>query len=132
MIPRRTLISAGCASLLLASVVSLSATIGVAPAAASQPATYVATSGVNSSSCGSMHQPCQTISYALGLTPAGGTIEVAPGTYNEQLVINRPVSIINCACCDSSLPRFHVSNRRSCSGSVVMRSLIASRMASAP
>ena len=94
MIPRRTLISAGCASLLLASVVSLSATIGVAPAAASPPATYVATSGVNSPSCGSMHQPCQTISYALGLTQAGGTIEVAPGTYNEQLVISRPVSII--------------------------------------
>jgi parallel beta-helix repeat protein len=37
--------------------------------------------------------PCATISYALTKAPSGATIKVAAGTYPEQLVISKNVSI---------------------------------------
>jgi len=66
------------------------------PASATGPVTtYVATTGSNTSnSCTSAATPCQTISYALTKTPAGGTVSVAAGTYAEQVTITKNVSII--------------------------------------
>ena len=66
------------------------------PASASSPSTtYVATTGNNTSnSCTSASTPCQTISYALTKTPAGGTVSVAAGTYAEQVTITKNVSIV--------------------------------------
>ena len=38
--------------------------------------------------------PCATIGYALDQAASGATIKVAAGTYPEQLVINKSVSIV--------------------------------------
>jgi parallel beta-helix repeat protein len=38
--------------------------------------------------------PCATIGYALGQAPSGATIKVAAGTYPEQLVISKNISIV--------------------------------------
>jgi len=43
-----------------------------------------------------------------------------------------PVSMLNCACADSSLPRSQVMDRRSWSGSVVIVAASAFFMVSAP
>ncbi len=49
---------------------------------------YVSTSGSNSTGCGSSASPCKTISYAVGqFAGPGVTINVASGTYNEQVAI---------------------------------------------
>jgi len=51
---------------------------------------YVSTSGTNSAGCGSSGSPCKTISYAVGQFAGPGiTINVASGTYNEQVSINK-------------------------------------------
>src|ERR1700690_2741697 len=70
------------------------AAIGAAPAFASLPSVSVATTGTDAPACGSPASPCKTISYALGLAASGATVHVAAGTYNEQLVISHPVSIV--------------------------------------
>jgi hypothetical protein len=70
------------------------AAIGAAPAFASLPSVSVATTGTDAPTCGSPASPCKTISYALGLAASGATVHVAAGTYNEQLVISHPVSIV--------------------------------------
>jgi parallel beta-helix repeat protein len=66
----------------------------VAPAGAAPSTTYVATTGTNGAGCGTSFHPCQTITYALGITANGGSVNVAPGTYHEQVVISHPVSIV--------------------------------------
>jgi len=74
--------------------VSLGLMVGVAPAGASPPSTYVAPTGSDTATCGSASAPCHTISWALTRTPSGGTIRVAAGTYAEQLVISQNVTIV--------------------------------------
>jgi len=86
-------------ALLLASgSLSLGVVVSAIPAEAttSPPITYVGTSGTNVPGCGSAQgaQACQTITYGLSVTPAGGTIDVGPGTYNEQVSITQNVTII--------------------------------------
>jgi hypothetical protein len=70
------------------------AAIGAAPAFASLSSVSVATTGTDAPACGSPASPCKTISYALGIAASGATVHVAAGTYNEQVVISHPVSIV--------------------------------------
>ena len=51
------------------------------------PQYYVSTSG-NDSNNGSASAPWRTISYATTRVSAGATVHVAPGTYNEDVIIN--------------------------------------------
>lgn len=67
-----------CVGLLLASNV-FAQTLNVAP------------SGSNAGNC--QPGPCQTITYALTQAPAGATINIAAGTYNEAVRINQSVTL---------------------------------------
>jgi parallel beta-helix repeat protein len=92
---RRVLATVAITTLSIAAV-SLGAMIGAASAGADPHSadTYVAPGGTDlSNNCTSFHNPCQTISYALTQTPAGRTINVAAGTYDENLAIGRDVTI---------------------------------------
>ncbi|MGL4233335.1 MAG: hypothetical protein ACRCWJ_18350, partial [Casimicrobium sp.] len=53
---------------------------------------YVAPSGSNAGNCQTVGTPCQTIAYALTQAAASGdTINIAAGTYAEELTINKSV-----------------------------------------
>ena len=51
-------------------------------------------SGHDTGTCYSLAAACATISYALTQAGAGATINVAAGTYREQLMITRSVKIV--------------------------------------
>ncbi|HVC71081.1 MAG TPA: NosD domain-containing protein [Acidimicrobiales bacterium] len=59
------------------------------------PTLYVGTSGTNvANNCQNSLNPCQTISFALSQASIGATIKVQAGTYNEQVKITQPVTIM--------------------------------------
>ena len=65
---------------------------GVAGASSGGPTLKVATTGMDKGSC-KVHA-CQTIAYAVSVAPDGATIDVAAGTYAEQLkILNRILTI---------------------------------------
>ncbi len=68
----------------------------VAPAVAGAQGGKLFVNGSTGSDVGTCGKatPCATISYALTQAPSGATIKVAAGTYPEQLVISKNVSII--------------------------------------
>jgi filamentous hemagglutinin len=57
-------------------------------------ALYVSTSGTDTGTCTTASAPCATIGYALSQAPANATIEVAAGTYAEQVVVSKNVTIV--------------------------------------
>ncbi len=57
---------------------------------------YVNTAGTDAGAC-TFADPCATITHALSLAVNGSKIHVASGTYDEQLVINKSVSIVGSA-----------------------------------
>ncbi|HXW33540.1 MAG TPA: NosD domain-containing protein [Acidimicrobiales bacterium] len=64
-------------------------------AGASPVTLYVATGGSNTNNnCQVANVPCQTIGYALSIAPSGATVDVQAGVYNEQLTINKAVTIV--------------------------------------
>jgi hypothetical protein len=73
---------------------SLALVSSVASASASRHL-WVSTSGTNTANnCHSEVNPCQTITWAQAVAATGDTFNVAAGTYNEQLQITRPVTIL--------------------------------------
>lgn len=55
---------------------------------------YVATTGVNAGNCQTSGSPCLTVTYALSQAAASGdSINVAAGTYTEELTLNKSVVI---------------------------------------
>ena len=55
---------------------------------------YVATTGVDTPSCLVQASPCKTITYAISQSnPIGDTINVAAGTYTEQVIINKALTL---------------------------------------
>lgn len=64
------------------------ASVAVAASTYSGPVYYVATTGSDSGS-GSATAPWRTIQHAMNTVPAGATVQVAGGTYNELVTITR-------------------------------------------
>ncbi len=77
----------------LASVAVL-ATQDVASATGSGGTLYVANTGTDAGTCRLSTHPCATIAYALTQVTTDSTIDVGPGSYPQQLVINTSVSIV--------------------------------------
>ncbi len=74
--------------------VAAAAFSGLAAALASAAQLYVAPGGADSGTCQVMATPCQTIAYALSqAAPSGDTINIAAGTYVEQLSITKSVTL---------------------------------------
>jgi hypothetical protein len=64
--------------------------VAAVPAATTR---YVEPSGTDSGDCSDPGSPCQTIQYAVGKAVAGDTIDVAAGTYNENVTIDRSLTL---------------------------------------
>ena len=60
---------------------------GLAPVASARAAAvfYVSTTGTDGPACGSIDHPCNTIQYAIDISSAGDTINVAAGTYSTNV-----------------------------------------------
>lgn len=55
-------------------------------------ALYVSPRGSNNHSC-TRSKPCRTIGHAVALSRAGDVIEIAPGTYSEEVVLTKRLTI---------------------------------------
>jgi hypothetical protein len=55
---------------------------------------YVSTEGTDSDSCGASDDACATISRGVDNAEAGGTVEVAGGTYDEQVVVPKELALV--------------------------------------
>ncbi|TVR76056.1 MAG: T9SS C-terminal target domain-containing protein [Saprospirales bacterium] len=60
----------------------------------SQTNRYVEISGVDSGECDDPNHPCLTIQYAIGQANGGDLIYVSSGVYNENVSINKPLTLI--------------------------------------
>ena len=70
----------------------LAAAVPVGAAAATVPTLYVATGGSDTAAC-TQQAPCATIGHAVQEASAGATIVVGSGTYAEEVVITKPVTL---------------------------------------
>jgi len=55
---------------------------------------YVAKSGTDSGDCSSISSPCLTVGYAIGQSSGGDTIHIGAGTYLENLLIDKELTLI--------------------------------------
>ncbi|MGH9123079.1 MAG: hypothetical protein ACRDYC_14240, partial [Acidimicrobiales bacterium] len=60
-------------------------------ASAATPVLTVSTHGTDAGNC--QAAACQTIGYAVSQAPAGAVVNVGPGTYAEQISINKPLTL---------------------------------------
>ncbi len=78
-------------------VVGATATVLLAAPASATPGCgsncYVAPGG-NDANNGTVGSPFATIQYAVNNVSSGGTVNVAAGTYTEQVVISQPVTVV--------------------------------------
>jgi nitrous oxidase accessory protein NosD len=80
---------------LIGVVVTMAASVLVAPvAAASPPGLYVAKTHSSDANPCSSSQPCLTISHAVSVAMAGATIHVDEGMYAEQVSITQRLTLI--------------------------------------
>jgi len=78
---------------LTACILLASLFIGMAPVATAGGPWYVKPDGNDSNDCLSWDTACQTIQAAVNKASAGDTIYVAAGTYQEQVVINKNLTL---------------------------------------
>ena len=58
--------------------------------ASAQTQRYVSANGTDSGNCGSSGSPCATINYAVSQAASGNVINIAAGTYTEEITVNKP------------------------------------------
>ena len=80
-------------------VVALSAAtlIGATAAGASSAVFVASPKGTDSSTCGAIFQPCRTIGQAVTNAPVGAKIIAHPGTYPEQVVVTKQLTLVGLA-----------------------------------
>ena len=54
---------------------------------------HVAVSGYDSATCGDRHHPCRTVTQGVDRAGSGGTVEVGPGVYHEQVVVPKELEL---------------------------------------
>jgi nitrous oxidase accessory protein NosD len=54
---------------------------------------HVSADGTDSASCGDSNDPCRTIAHAVALAQPGGSLDVGPGTYHEQVVVSKRLDL---------------------------------------
>jgi len=74
----------------LAAAITVPAT---SAAAAGGTTWYVSPHGHDGASCGRHSHPCRTIDAAIGRAHAGDTVWVEDGTYHEQVVVTKPLTL---------------------------------------
>lgn|SRR5574337_201855 len=77
----------------LASLCVMAAVLFIVEAAHAANNLYVAPGGNDTNSCLSPGVPCLTINGAIGKASSGDTVAVGPGTYIENVVINKPLTL---------------------------------------
>ena len=70
---------------------------------ASVPVLYVSPRGSNSHAC-TRSEPCRTIGHAVARGRAGAVIKVAPGTYREEVLVTKRLTIQGAAATPSPVP----------------------------
>ena len=78
----------------IASIVSAVVALSVAGSAAAGGALFVSASSGNDANPCSSTQPCRTIGHAVAVASPGSTISVAAGTYAEEVVISKSLTLV--------------------------------------
>jgi parallel beta-helix repeat protein len=76
---------------------------GVLPVQAAGTQRYVSPFGADTSTCSSAAAPCETVTYAVGQSTAGDTINLAAGAYVEQVAITESLSIVGAGQDDTTI-----------------------------
>jgi hypothetical protein len=58
-----------------------------------QSTRYVSPRGADTGNC-PVGSPCATVNYAIGLANPGDVVQLAAGTYNQQVIINKSITLI--------------------------------------
>ncbi|MCK9485550.1 MAG: DUF1565 domain-containing protein [Dehalococcoidia bacterium] len=80
-------------ALVLAAAVVFALVAWTSPASADEGVFYVSATGDDATPCTEV-EPCATIGHAIDLASGGDTIEVADGTYNEQITISKDLTLV--------------------------------------
>ena len=77
----------------IATALTLTATLPLAPAQAQESRTFVSSAGSNTNSCTSATAPCGHFKAAYAATPAGGEMDVLdPANYGSLTISDRSAS----------------------------------------
>ena len=71
----------------------VSGVVSISPASAAGTTRYVATTGSDAGACTSPGSPCLTVNHAISLSADGDTVNVAAGTYAENVVVNKSLTL---------------------------------------